>query len=129
MVTFWPPTIRSSRSVLGRLRVAAPEISAGLWARLEGMLSPWHLLFYCRRCVSFYCQCCVLCISWTILGFTSFTIFCVNFLKFQFQLMQHILCNVNKFPSQLMQHVQWRLDTLHFQQVHYVACELSMFFN
>ena len=32
-----------------------------------------------------------------------------------------------KFPSQLMQHFLWSLDTLDFQPVHFVACELTMF--
>jgi len=35
---------------------------------------------------------------------------------------------IYKFPSQLMQHFVWRLDTFNFQPVHYVACELNMFF-
>jgi len=59
MVTGWPPTIRPSRR--GRLKVAASEISAGLWARLKRMQLPCHLPVYCRRWVAFYCQHSVLC--------------------------------------------------------------------
>jgi len=47
MSTGPPPTIRPSRR--GRLRVAAPEISAVLLAGLKIMLSPCYLPVYCRR--------------------------------------------------------------------------------
>jgi hypothetical protein len=40
MFTGRPPTIRPSKRGRGRLSVAAPEISAGLWTRLKRMLSP-----------------------------------------------------------------------------------------
>jgi len=59
-------------------------------------------------------------------SFTQSNIFYVNFLKFHFQLTEHVLYNVNKFPSQLMQHAVCRLVAFKFQPVHYAGYELNM---